>query len=61
MSTGAGSGLGYHEARNQMLAMQLAVDSVSRETIEIRIEMRENNMTMTRKGEYFWHHHNREL
>ena len=46
---GAGGGLVSHGTQTQMLAIQLAVNSVRRETIDIRNEMQESNMTMTRQ------------
>jgi hypothetical protein len=41
-----GFGLGNHRIQNQMLAIQSAVNSVRRETIDIRSEMRETNLIM---------------
>jgi hypothetical protein len=44
-----GFGSGNHGIQNQMLAIQSAVNSVRRETIDIRSEMWEINLIMTRQ------------
>ena len=47
--TGAGACLWNHGLGNQQFEIQLTVNSVRRETIDIKYEMWENNVTMTRK------------
>jgi DNA-binding FrmR family transcriptional regulator len=52
-----GFGSGNHGIQNQMLAIQSAVNSVRRETIDIRSEMRETNLPpKKRKGSKRFRH-----